>query len=174
MTGPVKICESSGSDSNAAVLEMAFSNEGNSQAASTFRTDLYNTERYPCSASFSVMVTGCSTGSSGNSRCETNSNATHSHASIATAEVSEDSNQHRCHLCPYTTIRAFELTRHIRTHTGEKPYKCNVCSRTFSQKGNLIRHVRTHTTEKPYKCSVCLSKFSQKSSLVNHMYIHGM
>lgn len=146
----------------------AFSNEENSQAGSTCCT-----ERYPSSASFSTVGRRCSADGSGNSRFETSSNATHRHASIATAKVSEDSNQHCCHLCPYTTIRAFELTRHIRTHTGEKPYKCNICSRTFSQKGNLIRHVRTHT-EKPFKCSVCLSKFSHKLSLVNHMYIHGM
>ena len=47
------------------------------------------------------------------------------------------------------------LTRHMRLHTGYKPYSCKVCGQVFSRSDHLSTHQRTHTGEKPYKCPSC-------------------
>ena len=46
---------------------------------------------------------------------------------------------------------------------------CSFCPRAFMYKSDLQRHVRTHTGERPYTCSHCPYRASQKSHLLEHV-----
>ena len=57
---------------------------------------------------------------------------------------------------------------------GEKPFQCDweKCDRKFARSDELSRHKRTHTGEKRFVCKVCERKFMRSDHLAKHSRRH--
>uniref|UniRef100_A0A8C8VFR5 Early growth response protein 4 n=1 Tax=Pelusios castaneus TaxID=367368 RepID=A0A8C8VFR5_9SAUR len=74
--------------------------------------------------------------------------------------------------CVRSFARSDELNRHLRIHTGHKPFQCRICLRNFSRSDHLTTHIRTHTGEKPFSCDVCGRRFARSDEKKRHSKVH--
>ena len=68
-----------------------------------------------------------------------------------------------------------KLKRHAQIHTLHKPFTCPTCGTTMKTKDAMEKHVRTHSGERPYRCSVpgCKKLFATSTELKTHMVVHS-
>ncbi|XP_037798493.1 zinc finger protein 771-like [Penaeus monodon] len=101
-----------------------------------------------------------------------------------------------CHHCSKNFYHKNDFRKHVRVHTGEKPYACPycpyraalvqsmarasaavrhrghvcaICNKAFETRYKLERHQRTHTGEKPYACPYCPHRCNQRDNLKAHI-----
>ncbi|KAA0203881.1 hypothetical protein HAZT_HAZT009619 [Hyalella azteca] len=63
--------------------------------------------------------------------------------------VSGTTGIHDCHVCLKHFQSRADVVRHMRTHTGERPFKCPHCDYSAALKGNLKSHILSRHPDAP-------------------------
>ena len=79
----------------------------------------------------------------------------------------------KCMECGRAFTTFSNLSRHMRTHTGERRFECSVCHKRFAERKDLRTHSRLHSGERPYQCSQCPARFIQQGALSAHLRHHS-
>lgn len=74
-----------------------------------------------------------------------------------------------CLICLSTFTSRNNMKRHIRLHTGVKPYRCHKCTESFSRNDDFKRHLLRHTFQKPYRCVACHTGYADRTGVKTHM-----
>ena len=75
----------------------------------------------------------------------------------------------QCKICGYEmkSTTPSTLSRHMATHSEERPFECSVCQKSFKTKVNLRSHEWRHKDTK-HKCEFCKATFATKGDCRNH------
>ncbi|XP_068224250.1 zinc finger protein 501-like [Palaemon carinicauda] len=76
----------------------------------------------------------------------------------------------KCGACDKAFSNEMACSTHEKICRG-KLFECNECGKAFTQKYNFTRHLITHTGDKPFRCSDCNKAFARKSCLARHVNI---
>jgi len=79
----------------------------------------------------------------------------------------------QCQVCGKNLFRRCTYVRHMRIHTGEKPFTCHICGKQFRAEPQIQRHVReVHEGVKEHACPICGRKFANTRTRNDHVTVH--
>ncbi|XP_055964018.1 zinc finger and BTB domain-containing protein 46 [Sorex fumeus] len=71
----------------------------------------------------------------------------------------------KCPYCSFSAMHQCILKRHMRSHTGERPYPCDICGKKFTRREHMKRHTLVHSKDKKYVCKLCSRAFVSAASV---------
>ncbi|XP_055077779.1 zinc finger and BTB domain-containing protein 40 [Periophthalmus magnuspinnatus] len=75
-----------------------------------------------------------------------------------------------CQYCKAAFAQSIELTRHVRTHTGDRPYVCRECGKGYCQAKGLTDHLQTaHNSGEQHDCQKCCLSFTSLTEHQQHI-----
>ncbi|XP_078669736.1 uncharacterized protein LOC144910461 isoform X1 [Branchiostoma floridae x Branchiostoma belcheri] len=77
-----------------------------------------------------------------------------------------------CGICGYIACSRARLVKHIRKHTGEKPFTCAHCPFKTSLEDTLTKHNRHHEGNGAVKCRYCSYSSDIIRVVTNHEKLH--
>nr|XP_053642436.1 protein tramtrack, beta isoform-like isoform X16 [Cherax quadricarinatus] len=79
-----------------------------------------------------------------------------------------------CPLCGRLLHTRSRFRSHLEycRRAANPQFACQTCHKSFAYRKDLEKHVRTHTGERPYPCHYCTYRFADRSSLVKHRRRH--
>ena len=87
-------------------------------------------------------------------------------------ETETKSRRFQCIVCGSKFIRSTHLHRHMRLHTGVKPYACSICRKRFSRSDYMTSHALSHYTDKLHCCCVCGEVHHELARFADHCRSH--
>lgn len=92
-----------------------------------------------------------------------------SSSSTKKSKKKSGSGGHVCNYCSYTTHKRYLLSRHMKSHSEDRPHRCGICERGFKTAASLQNHVNTHSGVRPHSCKLCDAQFTTSGELVRHI-----
>uniref|UniRef100_A0A1A9W4J7 C2H2-type domain-containing protein n=1 Tax=Glossina brevipalpis TaxID=37001 RepID=A0A1A9W4J7_9MUSC len=84
-------------------------------------------------------------------------------------DAAANADLYKCTHCTYTTNKKFLMSRHMKSHSDDRPYKCSICEKGFKTSASLVNHVNFHLGKKPHGCTYCDKAFTTSGELVRHV-----
>ena len=83
--------------------------------------------------------------------------------------------ERKCRFCDLDLDTKEDLTAHILTHTGPRPFVCTQCEQTFTERSSMLTHKKLHLGPNAYRyeCNLCGRRFARGTTLVRHKLAHS-
>ncbi|XP_028294290.1 zinc finger and BTB domain-containing protein 8A [Gouania willdenowi] len=72
----------------------------------------------------------------------------------------------KCPFCAHTVKRKADLKRHLRCHTGERPFPCQACNKRFTRLEHLRSHYETIHQASKLVCRKCKCQVTEETGHV--------
>ncbi|CAG9575483.1 unnamed protein product [Danaus chrysippus] len=79
-----------------------------------------------------------------------------------------------CKICNYITHRSKDLSAHLVTHSGDRPYKCDLCPKRFTQQSSLQNHKEQlhNNIFVEITCQFCGKYIKGRNKVYRHLKSH--